>query len=119
MTYRERLAQLETSVRRDDEDVLDAGAVSAGKVDAGLDGQHHPGLERRHVGGDDVRILEPREADRVAAVVRKLPAREGREDALLQVAEEVRALRTRHELGAGSVEDREQLRAHSLDLVVR
>ena len=42
----DRVSQLDASLGRDDEDVLDPRAVAAGEVHARLDGEHHPRLER-------------------------------------------------------------------------
>ena len=75
-------------------------AVDPGEVDARLDGDHHPGLERRVVGRDQVRILERPEAEPVTGVMRELASRERLDDARVHVLEDARACRARHEHGA-------------------
>ena len=57
------------AIRRAHDDVLDASAVPAGDVDAGLDGERHARLERLGVTRDDVRVLVRLEPDAVAGAV--------------------------------------------------
>src|SRR6185312_12052044 len=58
-------------------DVLDAGPEPAGPVDAGLDREGHPGLERPFVAGDDVRLLVGLEPDAVPGPVDEQVAQAG------------------------------------------
>ena len=70
-TARSREVRLSRSppVAGDHHDVLDAGPVPAGQVDAGLDGEGHARLQRQVVAGDDVGLLVHLQADAVAGAV--------------------------------------------------
>src|SRR5205814_5362510 len=56
-----------------DHDVLDAGAVAAFEVHAGLDGEGHARFQRERVAGDDVRRLVAVEPDAVPGAVQEVP----------------------------------------------
>ena len=95
-----------------------ADAEPVVEVHARLDGDHHPRLELRRVRRDQVRILEPGEAQRVAAVVRQLPAREGLHDPPVHRREDLGTGRAGDELRPRLLEDVEEPAPRLVDLGV-
>src|SRR6185437_17143384 len=72
MRLAERSPELNASVRCHQEQVLDPSPSPRREVHTRLQRDHHAGLKRRLVGGNDMGILERGQPDRVATVMREL-----------------------------------------------
>src|SRR6185436_20608881 len=81
----------------DDEYVLDPRSVASFDVHARLDRDHHPRLEGQRVPGDEMRVLEGGQTERVPAVMWKLALGYGLRDSGVHSVEDVGAGCARHE----------------------